>query len=277
MIRLSENSYAKAVNPLHKVPFNTLFAQAVVYGYVSGSVYVDDLDGPTTFYISHPYGMSLLVGSSENETFNTALLSYLLNTNKARDGNEWLQVYPEEWNAKFEQILGTRLIKYKDDNERMETNKDSHKIVEYARVNFEFNKSKFKKTEIPLNCKIVQTTRDLFNGLDGNVVPKHFWDSETKFLKTGFGFSLVCKNQTASTAFSAFKIDDQLEIGIETEESFRRKEYALHVCSSLIEHCLENGLEPVWACNKTNKGSFRLAQKLGFEPTRILPCYRLAV
>jgi hypothetical protein len=35
-------------------------------------------------------------------------------------------------------------------------------------------------------------------------------------------------------------------------------------------------LEPVWACRLENDGSYKLAQKLGFEPVLEIPYYRLS-
>jgi len=66
-----------------------------------------------------------------------------------------------------------------------------------------------------------------------------------------------------------------LEIGIETTKGYVRKGFALQSCSALIDYCLENKLEPVWGCKLENVGSFKLAQKLGFEPTFFIPFYKL--
>lgn len=69
--------------------------------------------------------------------------------------------------------------------------------------------------------------------------------------------------------------DNQLEFGIETVDGFRGKGFAFHTASSLIDYCLENNYEPVWACRLENTGSYKLAEKLGFEPTVTLPYYKL--
>ncbi len=47
-------------------------------------------------------------------------------------------------------------------------------------------------------------------------------------------------------------------------------------CSTLIEYCLENSYEPVWACRLENVGSYKLAEKLGFEMYGEVPYYRLS-
>jgi RimJ/RimL family protein N-acetyltransferase len=72
-------------------------------------------------------------------------------------------------------------------------------------------------------------------------------------------------------------MDGVLEIGIETLEKFRGMGFAYHASAALIDHCIENGLEPVWACRLENQGSYYLAQKLGFVPSRMMPYYQLMV
>jgi len=113
--------------------------------------------------------------------------------------------------------------------------------------------------------------------MKGSVAPSSFWDSADDFFENGIGFSLFYENKLASTAFSAFIHDDKLEIGIETIEAFRGKGFVKYVCSSLIDYCLENGYEPIWSCRKENINSYKLAQKLGFEPIKEIPFYRLSM
>jgi L-amino acid N-acyltransferase YncA len=86
---------------------------------------------------------------------------------------------------------------------------------------------------------------------------------------------MVIDSQPATTAFAAFVHGKQLEMGIETAPPHRGKGYAVYICQALIGHCLKEGFEPIWACRLENAGSFRLAKKLGFEPTLYLPYYQL--
>ena len=79
----------------------------------------------------------------------------------------------------------------------------------------------------------------------------------------------------ASTAYSVFLHDDKLKLVIETVEEFRGKGFAQRSCSGMIDYCIANHYEPVWACKLENTGSYHLAQKLGFEPVLEIPFYRL--
>jgi hypothetical protein len=271
---LDKSNYDKVIKPLSKVAVNHLFARSVVEKKVNGSIYVDNTETPGTFYIVHPYGMSLLFGNSDNADFNRQLIDYFLNTFKIRNKHEWLQAYPKEWNKKISALLGDNIVKFKDN----QGNSENRKIEENTRVNFRFNKEKyldFRNKNINKNYRIIRTDKELFEDMNGTVVPKSFWNNAEQFTGDGIGFSLIYDNQVASTAFSAFIHDHQLELGIETISSCRGKGFAEYTCSALIDYCIDNSFEPVWSCRFENTGSFVLAGKLGFEPTIYLPYYRL--
>ncbi len=279
MILLNKNDYHKAIIPVREVTFNNLFARSVIENHVTGTVYVDDYSAPRNFYVIHPYGMALLLGDTNNKNFNSALLDYLLNKNKIRNRIEWLQVFPDNWNTSLSSLLGANLLKKKDPKITEEMISDSC-VVENTRVNFKFNARryiKFKNSLSPDNHEIVRTDLQMFDDMPGSVVPRYFWEDAEHFINCGIGFSLMQNNELASTAYSAFIHDNQLELGIETVEKFRGKGLALHICSALIDYCLENNYEPIWACRLENFASYKLAQKLGFEPVLYMPYYKLNI
>ena len=156
---------------------------------------------------------------------------------------------------------------------------DENNIIrEYTRVNFKFNKEKylcFKSQNNTEKFNIVRTDKQIYDNMQGSVIPKYFWKDSEHFGCNGVGFSLIYENNVASTAYSAFIHDNQLELGIETVESYRGNGFAINTCSALIDYCINKNYEPIWACRLDNIGSFNLAQKLGFEPTIYIPFYRL--
>ena len=274
MILLNKSEYYRLLLPLKKVEINHLFAEAVLLGHVSGSVYVDQNVDPTIFYVSHPYGMSLLFGEPGNDEFNTWLLGHALNDSKTRQRHEWLQAYPEKWNYEINSMWNDYLIKPEDNNDCLK----EPCIEVNTRVNFKFNKSIY--LDFKNNCQIaadntIRTTPEIFENMQGSVIPGRVWDNVTDFSKQAVAYSVLVGDKVASTAFSAFIINGQLEIGIETTEAFRGKGYALTACLALIDYCLDHDYEPVWGCKLENTASYLLAQKLGFEPTIYWPFYRL--
>jgi GNAT superfamily N-acetyltransferase len=273
---LNKHQYYKVKEVLRYVAVNNLFVWSVVERHVTGAVYADDLENPEAFYVVHPYGMSMLLGHTSEESFIADLSDYLLNTTKIRNKTEWLQAYPDSWNKILRDILGNRLIKGSD----AIGDKTPGRVVEYTRANFQFNRDKYllmKSISGNHQERIVRTDKVLFEKMQGSVVPRYFWNSADDFCSQGIGFSLLIGDQPVSTAYSAYLHHRQLELGIETTEVYRGKGYALLTCAALIDYCLENGYEPVWSCRLENTGSYLLAQKLGFEPTITLPYYQLPV
>ncbi len=278
MILIEPLGYRKILPSLFQVGINHLFARAVVEQKIDGEVYVDDLLEPSTCYVKHAYGMSLLWGNHSNEAFNQALKSHLLNESGKRKVVEWLQVYPAAWNEKLVELLGSNLVE--NPPETVQSISNSEKVVlKYTRVNFRFNREQY----VPFGLKpedglkLVKTGNGLFDRMQGTVVPAKFWRNEREFAETGAGFCLMKNDEPVSTAFSAFVHEPYLELGIETLPEFQGRGLAPIVCSALIDYCLERDLEPVWACRLENSGSFKLAQKLGFEVERMIPYYQLPI
>lgn len=267
--------YGRVTNPLKQVRINNLFARSVIEKKISGQVFVDNFEYPKTFYVVHPYGMSLLFGDSQNIEFNNKFLDYSLNTNKIREKYEWMQAYPGDWDKVLSELYNNRMIKAAENKENKEVG-----IIELnTRINFLFNREKYianKKLILPQTCAIMQTDKKIYEEMTGSVIPSYFWDTADDFIKNGIGFSLLCNKKLAATAYSAFIHDNKLELGIETIPEFRGKGFAQLVCSALIDYCIEKNFEPVWACRLENTGSFRLAEKLGFEVYREIPYYRLS-
>ena len=261
--------------PLNKVTINSLFARSVIECRVTGKVYVDDCDHPRTLYVVHPYGMSLLFGDCHNKTFNERFRDYALNLNKTRDSHEWMQAFPRDWNAVLDELFKNNMIKSSENIEHIENG-----VIELnTRINFKFDQNRYleiRGKRISSGFKIARTSTQNFEDMKGVVVPSHFWDNADDFIKHGVGFSLFCDNKLASTAYSAYIYDHKLELGIETVEEFRGRGFAQHTCSALIDYCLENDYEPIWACRAENTGSYILAQKLGFVPCAEIPYYRLS-
>jgi len=269
---LAEPHYYKVIEPLKKVEINHFFARAVVERGIGGRIYVDCTDEPRTFYIAHPYGMGLLFGESHHSAFNESFKEYAFHHANENTLYEWVQAFPNTWDNVLAYLFGHRLVKYTNKQET-----DTNAIELHTRVNFRFNQEKYlarKKQDLPTQTTIIQTNGDIFRTMKGSVIPYYFWKDEADFLTNGIGFSLLHQNTHASTAYAAFIQGDSLEIGIETAEEYQGKGFAEQVCSALIDYCIENRLMPVWACRLGNTGSYKLAQKLGFEPSLEIPYYR---
>ncbi len=277
MILLEPGDYELAALGLKDVSINNLFARSVVEQHVGGRIYVDDVNQPGAFYVVHPYGMSLLYGDIGEEFLQSHLINYLLNRNGIRDTDEFLQVFPTELEKRIDATLGENLCVY-DGNSNQDYS--DYAVVKHKRINFKFNLNKFEKfrSEIDLSgYNFREVDESLYNETNGSVVPNKFWDNFPDFALSGIGFSLIHEEQAVAVAFSSFIHEGMLELGMETKTEYRRKGFASIISAKLIEFCLNNDFEPIWACRLGNQGSYNLAIKLGFEPTVYLPYYELLI
>ncbi len=136
---LDKQNYDKLIEPLRKVAINHLFARSVIEKGISGSVFVDDLNNPKTFYIKHSYGMTLLFVNSDNEIFNRSFKEHALNAYNTRDSFEWMQAFPNNWDNVLSDLFGDKLLRSSENNTKIESG-----IIELnTRVNFKFNKDEY--------------------------------------------------------------------------------------------------------------------------------------
>lgn len=176
----------------------------------------------------------------------------------------------------FTDFLGDSLVRSEENRDLTQAN-----LIELnTRVNFKFNRSKYESLMLeifPHDHRIVRSDARIFNELSDGVVPRHFWKDADDFTSHSVGFTLIHNGKAASTAFASFICGDQLEIGIQTSEEFRRMGFSRYTGAAMINYCIENGFEPVWACRLENTGSYKLAQKLGFEVAMEIPYYKLSM
>ncbi len=273
MLRLEPSTFEKVLEPLQMVTINHLFADAVVNQHVSGAVYADEREAPGTFYVVHPYGMSLLFGDCGNHAFNRQFRAYALNIDHQRAAQEWMQAFPDAWDQVLVDLFQGHMLHSSDNHS------DNASAVEMnTRVNFRFNPIMYQSSRPAPDPQltIVRTDARLFTAMQGSVVPSHFWDDAASFGQYGIGFSVLYDGTLAATAFSSFINDQLLEVGIECVPAFRGRGLARYACTALIDYCLKHNYEPVWSCRRENTASYRLACALGFEPTIQIAYYRLA-
>lgn len=277
---LPPDNYNLAISSLKNVTINNLFARSVVEQHVDGKVYVDNIANPRAFYVIHPYGMSLLYGDINEAFLSLDLKNYLMGHSALSKSGEWLQVFPPVLEPKIDQLLGNKLHVYNEheNTENSIIQRSGVTVLKHRRINFKFNSQRFKqfKSEIKLHkYNFSNVDEILYIKTNGSVVPNKFWNNASEFLSRGVGFSLVVNEQVVATAFSSFMHDNMLELGIETNVEFRKRGFASLVAARLIDYCMQNELEPVWACRRDNFASYHLAIRLGFEPIACLPFYFL--
>jgi RimJ/RimL family protein N-acetyltransferase len=248
---------------LSEVAINHYFARAVLEGLAPGRLWLDDASSPLAAHVLHDYGMALIWG---DERALAPIVEHV-RAGRYRERDEWLQIDPRwthlDWDKRLNAVSGGT----------------GPHAQRFTRVNFRFDKSLFLERHAELSPPGGWSLRAMgeqdFDLAEIDVTPRAFWRDAAQFLAHGGGVCAVKDDEVGAIAFSSFRFDDILEIGIETRPAFRGQGLARATAVALIRQCLAARLEPVWSCRKENTASYMLAQNLGFVPTKELPYYRL--
>ena len=117
--------------------------------------------------------------------------------------------------------------------------------------------------DIPDGYSLHSIDEKLFNRLTGRVVPSLYWKDYEEYSKNGRGICIMHGNEPASWAFSAASSSLECDIGIETSEAYRRRGLAFIAAAAAMMEMLPEK-RPAWTCQRSNLGSARTAEKLGF-------------
>lgn len=262
MIELAPDDFPELQSLLVNVPFNTLFARSVIERTVEGEVWVDRRHAPSVAHIIHPYGMSLLLAQDDIDDLDD-FAGHLIERRRA--GRElWMQVHPQSLASGLDRLFDV-------DAAAHPTTPSDLRIRRHTRTNFRFDASRHlasreTATRAPVDIELRPMRATEFAMPDLGVSPARFWNDAEQFLAHGGGWCALQNGEVAAIAFTSFRLDARLEIGVETRLPYRGRGHARHAACALIDACLASGLEPVWSCRKENAASYRLAGALGFDP-----------
>ena len=267
LTRTESNSWVG--ESLDRVDINIGFARAVTDNLVDGSLWLDRMSAPRAMHALHPYGMSLVWGDALDEVIDP--LASHLREGQYRIKDEWLQIDPRWYTLDWDSLLGAIPAEAeRDSGERCP--------IRFSRVNFGFDQERFLDLHgsrvVSKEWNVRRATESDFD-MAGSVVPKHFWRSAPQFLAHGGGWCLERDGVVGAIAFSSFRFDNELELGIETAPTARRQGLGLMIAIVMIKDIIDAGLIPVWSCRRENTASYELALKLGFYVKKMLPYYWL--
>jgi len=94
------------------------------------------------------------------------------------------------------------------------------------------------------------------------------YGSIENFLEKGIAICILHGEETVAEAYADMDILGFREIGISTQEPYRKQGFATMACARLLQLCEETGSRAYWDCVKLNAGSRALARKLGFQNER---------
>ena len=262
----------KHVKKLFEEVFFNLNSLAVLNGDNEGRVWVDKIDNPSSGMLVDNEWSIYVAGDHTNGSFNTsageiirseifpAAEQHALKLSPEYNNGEWVIYYSrEEWLGVIEQEFGIKDIipmrrnHYVFQNEKMPNWREEIKLkYTMQRVDKEFLKKRHLE-----NYNVIEEWID------------NCWRSTEEFLSRGFAFCLVKdEKKIVSWGVADWVTGKQAEMGIGTDQNYRRKGFATLVTAAAAEFCKKNGIELGWHCSEHNTGSWKTAEKVGFEKER---------
>lgn len=273
--RLEKNDYHRVCDLYRGLDFH-LCALAVLEGRNPGRVWVDDPAAPQTSFMVSPEGC-YLAGKPDHLAFNRAL-------NQALLSGEILGAIPvlvlilasEAWVSALDTICA------------------SLSPIPIARRHYVYpalrpgdtsggrrrGDAQGEALALPEGFA-VQRIDEAFLSRPGLKIPEHItgwiannWGSTADYLRDGFGFATVYRDEIVSWSLADCICQAGCEIGIQTEPEYRQRGLAAITAGAAVGYALSKGLPLVgWQCSEDNLGSWKTAEKVGFELERRYTLY----
>lgn len=232
-----------------------LIIRAVLDGSSPGVVHANHQEHPACGFISSAEGW-FLAGDSQDTGFITALRRHLAETVFTAERGEFtVAVTPESWVAVLPDLVS---------HSPLLTATRRHYSCRAVRYDWRAN--------TPAGYTVELIDQELLER-PGLQIPAHIprwmqsnWGSKEAFLQSGLGCCTINNNEVVSWSLADCISEGQAEIGIHTAPAYRQRGLAALTAAATVEQCLARGLSQVgWHCGEQNTGSWKTAEKVGFE------------
>jgi RimJ/RimL family protein N-acetyltransferase len=243
----------------------SLSVQAAIEGNNPGRIFVDDIHDPRTGLALTVEGY-LLAGESEDlETIGALqrLFKEKIFTGEVfvnGDSSMSLAIHPQTWEEKLPALIPT------------------HEVEKSERYHYLCHELKFDwRDHIPegysvrrVDSALLDDTEILFpDPLSEWMDYEQVWWTKENFLAKGISYAVLHGHEIAAWCTPDCVAGDRIDVGIITHPAHRRQGLAAVVVAATVEECFSQGFSAVgWHCNVGNLGSWKTAEKVGFERNR---------
>ena len=243
MKKVSKNDYRNYISWAKENTANMVYPCSIAEGFQPGDIYVNDSANVESVFFWHYCGFGYISGKASEKMLG--------------------EIYSEMISGHNGRRLV--LITADDDVTAFFRNRD---VLMDSRAEYSYLHPQSASAIGTDKFRIEQIDTDNISKIEGRIIPSFSWDSSEQFLKEGFGYIVLDQGRVCAVAFSAAVSSDEVDIGVETYENYRRKGLAGLLAGRMCEHINSIGKRPVWAHSISNKGSMNTALKCGFVQDR---------
>ncbi len=260
MIKLKKTEYTRAINLFEDVPWQ-LSGKAVLSGNNPGQIYLDSLKNPLYGIMLTPEGIIIsgnLTGNLDN--FKSWINNSLLSKEISDDSQEFT-IYTSDYNEKYISDLFS-----------------SHPLCKEMRYHYllSLKNAELKAIYLPndmtlerVSPLLIESKLNLTNMKQVKDWVFNNWGDYANFEKNAFGIIISNNDRIISWSLSDCKAGSHCEIGIHTDNDFRRQGIASKTITAMINYALELNYTSIgWHCPHDNIASFKTAEKCGFRRRR---------
>ena len=242
MKKIDKSKYSEYVESARGCTANRVYPMSIASGFQNGDIYTDGRGG-VLFW--HYCGFAYITGPVCPDFLEEVYKDFLLSDSDRR----FLLITDSEYTTE-----------YFSNSDSLQFNKR----VEYV------HSGTVRKPSIPdSRFMIERITADNIGDIRGRIIPSFSWDSAAAFSEHGFGFIARCERNFAAVAFSSAVSPEEIDIGVETCESYRHNGLASYLAYQMCEEIFKLGRMPVWAHAETNEKSRKTAISNGFVPIKV--------
>ncbi len=265
MIELSSEDFYRARPLFELLMANQMFCAGVLAGQYAGRVFVDDLNNPTSGFVTKDSMWWFLAGNAHNPAFvqalNAALFNRTISGEKGWGG--MLVCHPADWDSQMPAIFAPHIPI---------ATKRLHYTCQRLAVDW--------RAQVPDGIEIRFIDQALLDegiDTDGTVadVLKLRQNAPEPDHKA-VGFAAVHDHKIVAYSVIDCIVNKGGDIGLYTDHQYRRRNLAYLTSAAVIEYALAHEVEVVhWDCEAFNIGSIRTAEKLGLQRGESHTMYRL--
>lgn len=242
MKKINESAYKEYIDAAKECTSNRVYPLSIANGIQTGDIYTDGM-GSVLFW--HYCGFAYISGAVNPEFLEEIYQEFLVSDTDRR----------------FLLITDSHFI--------IDHYKDRDLLQLGRRV--EYNHVRVPEKPPVLDDRLIaeRITADNIGLIQGRIIPSFSWQSTDAFLERGFGYLVRKGSEFSAVAFSSAISLEEVDIGVETAESYRRNGLAAFLAGRMCEEIIAQGKKPVWAHAETNEGSRNTALGVGFKPSKV--------